>query len=192
MKKAVVFLANGFEEIEALSPVDYLRRAGVEVTTVAVATSSRTVESSHKVSVIADITLDAYLSSGSDLPDVVVAPGGMPGALNLSNTSAVISFINQCFDAGKIVSAICASPALVLSKTKALKGKKWTCYTNMENDGDAEKYASNHIADKPFVTDGNVVTARGAGASEEFAMELVRLLCGQEVFENLKAKALLR
>ena len=87
MKKAVVFLANGFEEVEALTPVDYLRRSGVEVITVATGTSSRTVEGARKIPVIADMTLETYVSSTAELPDAVIVPGGMPGTVNVSNCS---------------------------------------------------------------------------------------------------------
>lgn len=190
MRKVVVFLAPGFEEIEALTPVDYLRRADCEVTTLATATSGRTVESSHKIPVIADMTLDSYLSSNAELPDAVVVPGGGPGSRNISECQMALKFIQQMHDAGKIVSAICASPARVLSKTTVLEGKKWTCYLNMEDE--AGKYKAGHTTEAPVIVDGNVVTSRGAGTSEQFAMELVKILCGTEVYEKVKASTIQR
>lgn len=178
MKKAVVFLANGFEEVEALTPVDYLRRSGVEVITVATGTSSRTVEGARKIPVIADMTLETYVSSTAELPDAVIVPGGMPGTVNVSNCTQALMLIDRMLEEDRLVCAICAAPALVLSKTKALDGKKWTCYPGMESESNGKEIT--HIADVPFVTDGTLVTSRGAGTAEQFAMEIVRLLCGEE------------
>ena len=192
MKEAAVFLANGFEEIEALSPVDYLRRADVNVITVAVpdkkgdnnTSNAKIVTSSHKVPVIADMTIKEYLSSGaSDKIDCVICPGGSVGADNLSECKELINHLENMWDMGKTVAAICASPAVVLGKTKILSGKTWTCYPGMESlagNNYPEKYTN-----KVFVTDGNLVTARGPGASEEFAMELVRILAGKETAERI-------
>lgn len=190
MKKVVVLLANGFEEVEALTPVDYLRRVGVEVTVLAVGTSSRTVEGARKISVNADMTLEAYVSACAELPDAIIVPGGMPGTVNLSKSIQTLSLIDQMYDGGKLVCAICAAPALVLSKTKVLAGRKWTCYPGM--DSDAPEYAEKHVADVPFVTDGNVVTSRGAGTAEEFAMEIVGILCGEETKEKLRVQTVQR
>ena len=185
MKSAVVYLADGFEEIEALSPVDYLRRAGVEVTVAAVGKGSRAVDGAHGITVNADITLDSYLaSSGDSLPDAVVVPGGMPGASNIAGCRQALSFIDLMLENGKLVCAICASPALVLSKTAALEGKKWCCYPGME--GNAGKYASDYKSGVPFVHDGNVITGRGPGAAEQFSMEIVKALCGEETAEKVK------
>ena len=188
MKTAAVFLADGFEEIEALSPVDYLRRAGVEVYTVAVPSPTMQdpyiVTGSHKVPVIADLTLDEYMDSCKDeLPDCVVCPGGMPGATNLAASDILLSHLEKCFDEGKLVSALCASPAVVLGKTKIPAGKEWTCYPEMQTNAKAE-YLSGY-SNKVFITNGNLVTGRGPGASEQFAMELVKLLEGQDVAQKV-------
>ena len=176
MKKVVVLMAQGFEEVEALSPVDYLRRAKADVLLAATATEGKTVTGSHKVSLNCDTTLEDVLQE-TTLPDAVVIPGGLPGATNIAGCKAALDFIERMFDAGKIVAAICASPALVLGKTKVLQGKDWTCYPQMEENVSAELQKRHKVA--PFVTSGNVVTGRGAGAAEQFAMELVRLLCGE-------------
>lgn len=196
--KVAAFLADGFEEIEALTIVDYLRRAGVEVTTVAVGVTASAkgalVTGSHKITVLADTTLDTYISGlGDSLPDAVYAPGGMPGAANLGTSTEMLSLFVKCFEAGKIVSALCAAPAVVLVKTGILRGHRFTCYPGMENE--IEKYAgsewksliadSTHVKDVPFVTDGNLVTGRGPGCAEQFAMELVRLLCGADVAKKV-------
>lgn len=124
---AVVFLADGFEEIEALTVVDYLRRAGVSVSTVAVPSSTmnggNVVSAAHGVKVFADMTFgDFEKEYSARLPDAVYVPGGMPGALNVASCAQVLSFIEKCFAAGKYVSAICAAPAVVLSQTGVLRG----------------------------------------------------------------------
>ena len=188
MIKAAVFFADGFEDIEALSPVDYMRRAGIDVVTVGVKgtpfNKSMIVTSSHKVPIITDTTLDAFLSEyKNDLPDCIVCPGGGLGAQNLSECPALLDYIEKCYKADKLVSAICASPAVVLGKTCVLDGKKWTCYPGMENEAKAE-YLDGY-SNKVFITDGNLVTSRGPGASEQFAMELVRILAGQETHDKI-------
>jgi 4-methyl-5(b-hydroxyethyl)-thiazole monophosphate biosynthesis len=130
--KAAVFFADGFEDIEALSPVDYMRRAGIEVITVGVKgkpfNDTMIVTSSHKVPMIMDTTLDAFLKDYADkLPDCVVCPGGGLGAQNLSENAQLLDFLEKCNASGKLVAALCASPAVVLGKTNILKNKKWTC-----------------------------------------------------------------
>lgn len=194
MKKVLVFLAEGFEEIEALTPVDYLRRAGVEVVCAATASSSRNVKGAHEITVLADILLDSYLASLTEetLPDAVVVPGGMPGAANIASCRSALSLIDSMVENNKIVAAICAAPALVLSKTKALIGKNWTCYPQMENEGDARKFSQNHKEGLPFVCDGNLLTGRGPGAAEQFSMKLVELLCGSEISEKIKLASVQR
>lgn len=182
MKEAVVFIADGSEEIETLTPVDYLRRAGVNVKLVAVS-SQRTVEMSHKVSVNADMTLESYLSGGEELPDAVVVPGGMPGTKNIAACRPAVDFVKQMDGAKKLVCAICAAPALVLSKTEILKDKEWTCYPGMEEE--AGLFAKTHKA-APFVHDANLITGRGPGAAEQFSMEIVRTLAGNGIADKIK------
>lgn len=188
MKTVAVFFADGFEDIEALSPVDYLRRAGLDVITVGVKgtpfNNTMIVTSSHKVPMIMDMSLEAYLLAyGKKLPDCVVCPGGSVGADNLAACEPLLEHLEKCWDDGKLVSAICASPAVVLGKTKIPEGKKWTCYPGMQTESD-ETYL-NGYSNKVFITDGNLVTSRGPGASEEFAMELVRILAGQETYDRI-------
>lgn len=187
MKKALVFIANGSEEIETLSPVDYLRRAGVEVVLASIG-ESKTVVCSHNVTVVADTTLDDFLKL-NQLPDAVVVPGGMPGTVNIASDSKAIDFINKMDKEKKLICAICAAPALVLPKTTVLAGKKWTCYPGMEND--APDYKSNHLS-QPFVTCENLITGRGPGAAEEFSMAIVKALMGDEVAKSVKEKSVQR
>lgn len=177
MKQIVVFLADGFEEIEALSPVDYLRRAGAEVITAATGKTGVEVNGAHGIKVIADTTLDEYLNGMKSLPDAVVCPGGMPGAANIAACSKAVELIRRMNESAHLVAAICASPAIVLPVTGALEGKEWTCYPGMQSN--AAEFVSSY-RDEVFVTDGNLVTSRGPGAAEQFAMELVRILCGED------------
>ena len=188
MKQAAVFLADGFEEIEALSPVDYLRRANVEVFTVSVPSPTMNdkyiVTSSHKVPVIADLTLEEYLKDfGEDLPDCVICPGGSVGATNLSNCKDLLLHLEKAWDNNKLVAAICASPAVVLGKTKIPEDKKWTCYPGMESES-KQSYVANYV-NEVVVQDCNLVTSRGPGASEQFAMELVKILVGEEIYNKI-------
>lgn len=195
---AIVFLADGFEEIEALTVVDYLRRAQVSVFTVAVPCKTmkdgNTVTAAHSVTVTADMTFNDFERDyASRLPDLVYIPGGMPGALNIAECGKAISFIKKCFDAGKYVSAICAAPAVVLSPTGILNGRRWTCYPGMQNQyAGATLPFSTYTENVPFVTDGTVITGRGPGCAEQFAMELVRLLCGEETASQIKKASIQR
>ncbi len=193
MSKIAVFLANGFEEVEALTPVDYLRRAGAEVITVGVKTDKNDliVKGSHNIKVIADISLEDFLDKyNSDLPDCLFCPGGLKGSQNLSETEELLKYLEKCNKEGKIISAICAAPALVLGKTNIPDGKKWTCYPGMAEEGNPS-YLANY-SDKVFVTDGNLVTSRGAGAAEEFAIELIKLLEGNEKAKKVHDSTLQR
>lgn len=199
MSKIAVFLAPGFEEIEALSPVDYLRRAGQEVVTVSVPSEDSTeitsiVEGSHGIPVITDMVLkdfaDGVDDENSNLPDAIYFPGGMPGATNLAKNDYLADFIQLMLEEGKIVAAMCASPAVVLAKTGILANRKWTCYPKMNEDLDkycgskenAEKLTvdSVHIPDVPFVFDKNVLTGRGPGTAEQFSMKFVEILADRK------------
>ena len=182
MKKTVVFIADGSEEIETLTPVDYLRRAGVDVDLVAVA-DDKTVVCSHKVCVTADFTLDEYLQK-HDLPDAVVVPGGMPGSKNIAENQNAIDFIKKMDEGKRLICAICAAPALVLPKTGVLAGKKWTCYPSMEDE--APDFKAGHVTSSPFVHCENLITGRGPGAAEQFSMEIVKTLAGDDMAQKIR------
>mgnify|MGYP002625394753 CR=1 FL=1 len=199
--KIAVFLAPGFEEIEALTPVDYLRRAGQDVITVSVpakGSSEKTsvVEGSHGISVFADKILCDFIDEiDENLFDAAVFPGGMPGATNLAAEPWISSFICKMAQSGKIIASLCASPAVVLAKTGVLSQKKWTCYPGMEADlakwcGSEENARTalknaTHIPDVPFVLDGNILTGRGPGTAEQFSMKLVELCAGIETAKKV-------
>lgn len=178
-----VFLAEGFEETEAICPVDILRRAGLNVLTVAVAdrdaeSSSCDVTGSHGITVTADITA-AELDLG-ETPELVVLPGGMPGAANLEKSAAVREWVLSAARSGAFVGAICAAP-MVLGKLGLLEGKSAVCYPGFEKHLSGAK-----IVDAPVVRDGNIITARGMGAALDFGLALVAALRGDGAAEAIK------
>ncbi len=170
-----VFLANGFEEIEALAPVDFLRRAGVKVVTVGV--TGKLVCGAHNIKVEADILCDDIVLNGE--VEGIILPGGMPGADNLNKSTAVQSAIDYCIENKKIVSAICAAP-FILGKKGLLNGKNATCFPGFEGDLDGANVKSTGV-----VTDGNIITARGAGVAWEFGAAISTLIVGKEKSDSI-------
>lgn len=169
-----VFLADGFEEIEAIAPIDVLRRAGLDVKTVGV--NSRIVVGAHGISTVADMT-----SGELDLSRVTLAvfPGGMPGTLNLDSADITDEVISSIVKRGGRLAAICAAP-LILGRRGLLFGKRAVCYPGFEKE-----LQGAIISERSVVTDGNITTARGAGVALEFAAELVKLLCGEKKRDEL-------
>ncbi len=154
-----VFLAKGFEELEALAPVDVLRRAGIEVKTVGV--TGKRVSGSHRISVNCDIHIkDATF----DNLDGIILPGGMPGTLNLEKDATVQDFIDFAAKNDKLIGAICAAPS-ILGHKGLLQGKNVTCYTGFEKE-----LPGAHVLDRPAVRDGNIITGWGAGGAMDFAL----------------------
>ncbi|MBR4761104.1 MAG: DJ-1/PfpI family protein [Clostridia bacterium] len=169
-----VFLANGFEEIEALAPVDILRRGGVEVKTVGI--GSKTVTGSHGIGVLCDLSED---EAELDNMSAAVLPGGMPGTINLEKSETVRRAINNAAESGKLIGAICAAPS-ILGKMGLLKGKKATCFPGFE------KHLSGAVlSDLPAVKDGNIITACGAGAALDFGFCLLGAIKGGEAAGKL-------
>ncbi|HFI0272281.1 TPA: DJ-1 family glyoxalase III [Streptococcus suis] len=166
MKKVAVLFAEGFEEIEALTLVDVLRRANMDCQMVGL--TSQTVTGSHGIPVQTDSVFDGDLSAY----DLIVLPGGMPGATNLRDHSGLIEELKTQAAAGKFVAAICAAP-IVLERAELLKDRHFTCYPGME-----EQIASGIHQTDEVVVDGNIVSSRGAGTSLPFAYKLVELLGG--------------
>lgn len=165
-----VILANGFEEIEALTPVDILRRAGLDVKTVSIG-NEKTVIGSHGIPVIADMTADEL----SDIcPELLILPGGMPGAKNIDESHYTDSFIERTLSRGGRIAAICAAP-MILGHRGLLKGKNAVCYPGFENE-----LTGAQISDSSVITDGSFTTAKGMGAALEFSKELVKLMLGEE------------
>lgn len=160
------FLANGFEDVEALAPVDVLRRAGLEVTTVSI-NETKEVTSAHGVTMLAD-TL--FADNNYDDADLLFLPGGMPGAENLDNCEPLKEALVKQNARGGRIAAICAAP-FVLGKLGILSGHCATCYPGFEGILDGADYNGD-----VFVTDGNITTGEGPAAALPFAYELVRLL----------------
>lgn len=175
-----LFLADGFEETEAIAPLDMLRRAKFEVKTVGV--TGKTVTSSHRLPVVCDITADKM--DFSDI-DMIILPGGMPGTLNLEASEIVQKAIDTAAKNDKFIGAICAAPS-ILGHKNLLVGKKAACFTGFEKDLHGAQIAS----DEGVVTDGKIITARGAGVAEEFGFALVEALGGKELSEEIKKKVL--
>ncbi len=181
-KKAVILLAEGFEEIEFSVPTDVLRRAGVEVTVAGV--SGETVTGSHGIKITADKLLNDLLEDGEEF-DAVILPGGLPGAYNLRDSEAVSMMVKNTFAAGKIVAAICAAP-LVLNANGILAGKRFTAYPEKSL---FPAYGA-EPSELPAVQDGNVVTGRGPGAAFDFAFAVLKAL-GMEKHAGLLAEGML-
>lgn len=172
-----VFFAEGFEELEALAPVDILRRGGIEVKTVGV--GSKTVIGSHNIPVTCDLTESE--TEFSDSLKAVILPGGMPGTLNLQKSDIVNKFIDYANEKNLILAAICAAP-LILGQKGLLKGKSATCFNGFEKD-----LIGADVKDAPVVRDGNIITSWGAGAAYEFAFELLSAISGdKEKSDNLR------
>jgi 4-methyl-5(b-hydroxyethyl)-thiazole monophosphate biosynthesis len=161
----IVLLAEGFEEIEALTPVDMMRRANLDVKTVGVA--GKTVTGAHNIKVVADATPDEIDLSKVEM---AVLPGGMPGSLNLDASKYTDEVIEAVINNGGRLAAICAAP-LVLGRRGLLDGRKATCFPGFEGE-----LRGATVIDADFVTDGNITTGRGMEYSLPFAKELVRLL----------------
>ena len=175
MKYAVVLLAEGFEEVEALAPVDLLRRVGVQTVTLSV-TDSRTVQGARGIPVLADATLSAL---DFEQMDLLILPGGYPGYVNLEKNEAVRAVVTRASKENKWIGAICAAPTL-LGKWGLLKEKKAACYPEMEGD-----LFCKEVSFEPVVEDGNIITSRGAGTALPFALKLVECLCGKETAQKL-------
>ena len=174
-----VFLADGFEEIEAIAPIDILRRGGIEVKTVGV--SDNIVTGTHGIQLSCDITLE---NATFDNLQGIILPGGMPGTLNLENNLMVQEFIDYCVLNNLIIGAICAAPS-ILGHKGLLKGKKAVCFNGFEKD-----LIGADVLNKPCVTDGNIVTAWGAGAGIDFGFEYLTAITGDKDFSNKLCKSM--
>lgn len=172
-----VFLANGFEELEALAPIDVLRRAKVEVVTVAV--GGKEIVSSHGVKFVPDISAEQIKLS--DKLEMIVLPGGMPGTNNLGNSPEVQATIDYCVENDRYIAAICAAPK-ILGEKGLLSGKRCTCFPGFESN-----LTGANVSGAAVVQDGRFVTAKGAGAALRFALKLAALLTGEEKAAALAA-----
>lgn len=170
-----VLLADGFEDIEALEPVDILRRAEIPVKTVGV--DAKTVIASHKTSVNADITIDELVKEDMTM---LVLPGGM-GHTRLDESEKVSELINYAAENGIYIAAICAAPS-ILGKRGLLRGKKYTCFPGYE------KMVTGGIhSDDKAVLDGRFLTAKGAGAASDFGFKMVEIFKGKAAADKIKS-----
>jgi 4-methyl-5(b-hydroxyethyl)-thiazole monophosphate biosynthesis len=190
-KKVLVLLAEGFEEVEAITPIDYLRRSGIEVVCASIG-NDLSVKGAHGIKISADTSLSSLLKEGgltASAWDGVVVPGGLPGAKNLAASRETGIFLKEIAERGKLLCAICASPARVLSPLGLLAGKKFTCYP-----GEEKKIADSFMAgwkQDRVVVDGNLITSRGAGTAGEFACAIIDKLCGEGEGKKLAVAVLL-
>jgi protein deglycase len=171
-KNASIILADGFEEVEAVTPIDLLRRAGIKVTLYGL--TSLEVRGSHDIV----IKTDLVFSSNATSADALILPGG-PGHKNLLNSPVVLECIQKSFKAGSLCAAICAAP-VVLGKAGILAGKKVTCFPGCE-----DKLAGGIFVDQPVVVDGNIITSRGAGTAVPFSVEIISYLLDRNTADKI-------
>lgn len=172
-----VFLADGFEEVEAIEPVDIMRRAGIEVLTVSL--GDEPVTGAHNICVKADIVIDEV---NKDDIEAIVLPGGGRGHENLDASNSVHALISYAVANGRYVCAICAAPSII-GKKQLLNGKKATCFPGFEK----YLYGAECVTDK-VVKDGKFITARGAGAAADFGFEITAALRDRETADAIKAQ----
>jgi 4-methyl-5(b-hydroxyethyl)-thiazole monophosphate biosynthesis len=178
MPNIITILAPGFEETEAVTFIDLLRRAKVGVTILGLA--SRTVTGSHDIT----LTADALLTEFSGPFDGIVLPGGMPGTKNLAQSARVLELVRESFQRGNLCAAICAAP-MVLGRAGILKGMKATCYPGFE-----QELAGATVVEDAVVRDRTIITSRGLGTAVEFGLELIAYLSGPEAAEKVRESVL--
>lgn len=176
MKKVSIFLAPGFEEVEALTPVDLLRRAGAQVTIVSIG-EEKAVTGSHQITVTADKLFEEMDFSDQDM---LILPGGQPGTNNLKACKKLRDLLENANNKEKLLAAICAAPT-VFGDMGLLKGKKATCYPGCEDGLIEAEYMTDRV-----VTDGNITTSRGVGTAIPFALSLIEQLFGKEKSEEIR------
>lgn len=176
-----LFLAEGFEEIEALTVVDILRRANLEIETVSIS-NNNIVKGSHNIEIKADKIFNEIDTSNIQM---AILPGGMPGATNLYNHSGLKQLLLKLNDSNTLIAAICAAP-FVLGQFGILKGKKAICYPGFE-----DKLIDAKIVNENVVVDKNVITSKGPGTAIEFALKIVETLKDKKQVEALKSSMLL-
>ncbi|MGB9914989.1 MAG: DJ-1 family glyoxalase III [Candidatus Bathyarchaeales archaeon] len=181
MVSALVLLASGFEEIEALTVIDVLRRCNIKV--VVVGLSAEPTTGAHDVRVIPDTSIDKVRVEDYD---AIICPGGNPGYINLRKNATVLSMVKKAFAMGKLVAAICAAPA-VLADAGILKDKKCTIYPGMENELER---GGGKVQRDLVVEDGNVITSQGPATALPFAFKVAERLASKAVVEVVKERTL--
>lgn len=179
MSRVLVPLADGFEEIEAVTVIDLLRRAGIDVVSAGLAPGP--VTGSHGITLTPDATLDAVLEQEFDM---VALPGGMPGAANLAANEPLLALLCRLADSGRFTAAICAAPG-VLAKAGLLAGKRATSFPGFLSPGMAP---GTTLSGDPVVQDGKVITSRGPGTAMDFALALIESLEGASVRSAVESR----
>ena len=170
-----MFLADGFEEVEAFCPLDLMRRAGLSVKTVGI--NKKEIVGAHGISVIADMLDSEYHDNESEM---IFLPGGMPGTINLANSATVINAIKKANSNKSYIAAICAAPS-ILGDMGLLNGKEAICYPGFE-----DRLKGAVISKSKVVRDGKIITAAGMGVAYDMGIEIVRTLCGDKKANELK------
>lgn len=178
MNRIYILLAAGFEEVEALTPADVLRRAGYEVFLVST-TGAPNVKGAHDIVVKTDVFMDDVDVESATL---LLLPGGIPGATNLLANERVKNLVTQFYNRDKWLAAICAGP-MILGEMNLLKGKKATCYPGFEK----HLFGATSV-DKPTITDGKIITGKGIGAAMAFSLEIVKNLTDEATAREMKKK----
>ena len=195
MQKIFLFIADGFEEVEAVTPLDYLRRCGADLTLVGV--GAKVIRSSRGLTVTCDVTLSELIEEGSNAKKnaerlaagaaLAILPGGLPNSRTLGENTELRSFVTEAAKHGGLIAAICAAPVLALGKWGLLDGKQFTCYPGMGED-----LPTKPVTGARVIRDGQFITACGAGAAEEFAFALVDALYGAKKLAELKSSIVAR
>lgn len=177
-----VLLGTGFEEVEAITPVDLLRRAGIDVLTVGI--NGKTVFGGHNIGIEADITLDEMDLTNLEM---IVLPGGLGGVASCRASESALNALKFAWENDKFVAAICAGPT-VLADLHITDGKKVTCYPGCEKDMGSAQY----IPDTASVRDGNLITGTSAGCATDFALSLIDALKGAEIAKKIAQQIVIR
>lgn len=191
MKGVYIFFADGFEETEALTTVDMLRRGGVNVHLVSI-NENRSAISSHKIHIMTEMNFGEFLASVRNEEttdkDFMIFPGGMPGSTNLAANTTLMDLMIRHYGEGGSVAAICAAPSVVLSKLPGLEGKTMTCYDGFEDT--LKEKGVNHTKDG-VAKDGRIITGRGAGHTVNFGLEILAHIKGREAAETVAKSIML-
>ncbi|MBN1581620.1 MAG: DJ-1/PfpI family protein [Anaerolineae bacterium] len=175
-KTALVPIANGTEEIEAVCIIDVLRRAGIEVTVASVEATCQ-VTASRKTELVADALID---DCANEIYDLIALPGGMPGAQHLCDSETLVSLLQAQRECGRLYGAICAAPVVVLQAHGLLQGRKATCHPSV-----AGQLEHDEVVEQRVVIDGNCITSRAPGTAIEFALALVESICGADLAREI-------
>ncbi len=179
MKRAAVLLADGFEEVEAITQIDFLRRADLDVIVLGV--TGNKVAGGHGIQIVVDQEIDRLVGE----IDAIVIPGGRQGAQNVAASKAAMDLISRSLEEGKLVAAICAAPGVVLGANGLLAGRRFTCYPGFQNSVSDGEFSEDRV-----VVDGNLITSRGPGTSAEFALAIIRHLVNDQTARSLAEQTL--